>query len=100
VTHKESGITACGNTKSQHRNKQIALSVVVSRLKDKEQNKSDRQVSKLRNEQIPTLGRGTRVRTYNFIEGRVKDERVENKFRPEDIMKGKLDLIYNAKRRG
>jgi len=47
-----------------------------------------------RSSQIGTMGRGSRVRTYNFIENRVKDERVKKKFPTMKIMAGSLDLIY------
>jgi len=46
--------------------------------------------------QIGNMSRGCeKIRTYNFIEDRVKDERVDKKFRTKDIMSGRLDLIYN-----
>jgi len=94
VTHKPSGITACANTKSQYRNKQLALAVVVSRLQNKNDAQSSKETHKLRKKQIPNIGRGTRVRTYNFIEGRVKDERIQKQMRIQDIMSGQLGLIY------
>jgi len=95
ITHKPTGISACANTKNQHRNRQIALSVVTSRINAMQGAKDHNDHNNKRREQIGDMGRGTRVRTYNFIESRVKDERIKKKFRPQDIMKGKLNLIYD-----
>jgi peptide chain release factor 1 len=94
ITHKPTKLSACANTKSQHRNKQLALSILIDRIQKHENgaNKKDRNDKK--RAQIGNTGRGTRVRTYNFIENRVKDERVNKQFRTQDIMKGKLNLIY------
>ena len=35
ITHKPTGLSACANTKSQHRNRQLALSVLIGRIKNK-----------------------------------------------------------------
>jgi peptide chain release factor 1 len=95
IIHKPTGLTSCANTKSQHRNKQIALSVLVGRINEASNKVDSESYSKEVKSQIRDTGRGTRIRTYNFIESRVKDERVSKKFRTQDIMKGKLTLIYN-----
>jgi peptide chain release factor 1 len=95
IVHKPTGLSACANTKSQHRNRQIALSILIERIQKVEKNAGRKEYNKKRKEQIRDKGRGTKVRTYNFIESRVKDERVKKKFRTQDIMKGKLGLIYS-----
>ena len=99
ITHKPTKLTACANTKSQHRNRAIALSILIGRINDLEKSSDHKDYNEQRKSQIGNAGRGTRVRTYNFIENRVKDERVKKKFRVQDIMKGKLSTIYKEHQR-
>jgi protein subunit release factor A len=72
------------------------MAIVISRLRERDKELHDNSTNLNRRSQIGDMGRSSgRVRTYNFIEDRVKDERVDKKFRTKDIMSGKLDLIYN-----
>ena len=96
VTHIESKITVTIDGRSQHTNKKDAMAIIVSRLKEKDSKSHNNNTNQDRVEQIGNMGRGSRVRTYNFIEDRVKDERVKKKFRTRDIMSGNLDLIYKT----
>jgi peptide chain release factor 1 len=100
IVHKPTKLSACANTKSQHRNRQIALSILLKRIENAEKSVGRKEYNAKRKEQIRDKGRGTKVRTYNFIENRVKDERVKKKFRTQDIMRGKLFLIYKGHERG
>jgi protein subunit release factor A len=70
------------------------MAVVLARLKESQGDSDHESVNQERKEQFSSLGRGTRVRSYNFTHNKVKDERVKKKFRPKDIMAGRLDLIY------
>ena len=70
------------------------MSVLIGRINDSSSKEDSESYNKKVKSQIRDTGRGTKVRTYNFIESRVKDERVKKKFRTQDIMKGKLGLIY------
>ena len=88
ITHKESGISAYSAMKSQHHNYEVAMTVVLARLSDKQNAKVVARQNQDRSEQLGTKGRGTKVRTYNFIENRTKDERVSKNFRTSDIMSG------------
>jgi peptide chain release factor 1 len=99
IVHKPTKLSACANTKSQHRNRQIALSILLQRIQDAEKSAGRKEYNAKRKSQIRDKGRGTKIRTYNFIESRVKDERVKKKFRTQDIMKGKLGLIYQEYRK-
>lgn len=99
ITHIPTGLTAYSDTKSQHRNKQNAMAVLVARLREQDQSQKHEEVNAERGEQIRDMGRGTRVRTYNFIRSKVTDERRKKKFRTKDIMDGKLELIYKAAKR-
>ena len=96
ITHLPTGLSACANSKSQHRNRQLALSVLISRIEELGKGLSKEEYNKKRREQILDKGRSAgKVRTYNFIESNVRDERINKKFRTKDIMKGGLSLIYD-----
>lgn len=94
VTHILSGMTVCIDGRCQHINKKDAMAIIISRLKNKDMALQNGSTNMDRVSQIGNMGRGTRIRTYNFIDDRVKDERIDKKFRTKDIMNGRLDLIY------
>jgi peptide chain release factor 1 len=94
ITHVPTGISAYSDMKSQYRNREAAMQVVLARIAETRQQTEQDARSNQRLGQIGNMGRGTRVRTYNFIEGRVRDERVRGNFKVNKIMNGNLDLIY------
>jgi len=95
VTHKPTKITAysCAN-RSQHKNKENAMNVVLSRLMEKKNAKESKEINQKRQEDIGNKGRGSRVRVYDFLRGFVNDERVKGNFAIKKIMKGDLGDIY------
>lgn len=99
ITHKPTGITATASSKSQYSNRKKALSVIQARVQEHQESKSANSVNHKRNKQIGDMGRGTRVRTYSFTNGIVKDERVKKSFRIKDIISGSLGKIYKAYRK-
>jgi peptide chain release factor 1 len=95
VTHKPTGVHACSTLKSQHRNREMALAVVLGRLHDRGVIKQHSDYNSQRKDQIGNMGRGGAfVRNYNFIDGRTTDKRVNGNFRTNKIMNGDLSLIY------
>lgn len=100
ITHVPTGITACSDSRSQHRNLQIAKQVIAARLADRKAGQKHTQRNKERSSQIGDMGRGMRVRTYSFTNGVVYDERVNKKFRIDNIMKGGLGKIYKIVKKG
>lgn len=94
ITHIPTKITAYSCTRSQYSNRKNAMAVLLARINEVQKSESDSKINEQRREQIRDMGRGVRVRTYNFIQDRTSDERVGKQFRTSDIMKGKLDLIY------
>ncbi len=98
ITHIATGINATIDSRCQHTNKNDAMAVVISRLKDRDNSIQNNNTNMDRVSQIGNMGRGDgKIRTYNFIEDRVKDERIQRKFRTKEIMNGRLDLIYSEK---
>ena len=98
ATHVPTGITAyIQNNRSQHTNRERAIQVIATRLADTNNGTMQDEHNAIRRQQIGNMSRsGARVRTYNFIENRVTDERSSKKFRTEDIMRGRLELIYKS----
>ena len=94
ITHIPTGLTAYSAERSQHRNRENAMAVLLARLREKDGFQKHEEVNADRALQIRDMGRGTRIRTYNFIYDRVTDERCKKKFRTKDIMDGKLELLY------
>ncbi len=94
ITHIPTGISAYAQEKSQQQNRKTAMEVLVSRVHEKRRNSLNSSQNELRQGQIGNMSRNGKIRTYNFIEDRVKDERISKKFRTKDIMKGNLGLIY------
>lgn len=77
MTHVPTGLVAqCQDEKSQHKNKDKALSVLRSRLYEMELAKKQEEDAKKRNSQVSSGDRSAKIRTYNYPQGRVTDHRI------------------------
>jgi peptide chain release factor 1 len=77
LTHIPSGLVVyCAEGKSQHSNRDKAMKVLLSRLKQIEEDKVRKEASDARLSQIGTGDRSERIRTYNFPQTRVTDHRI------------------------
>ena len=76
VTHIPTGLSVASQTeKSQHRNKDIAMRLLRSRLLEAMQKEEAQKHADQRKTQIGTGDRSERIRTYNFPQNRVTDHR-------------------------
>jgi peptide chain release factor 1 len=93
ITHSATGIVAvCQDERSQHKNKEKAMSVLRSRLFDLELRRQQQERSEARRSQVGSGDRSERVRTYNFPQSRVTDHRVGlTSHSLESILDGDLD---------
>lgn len=101
VTHLETGIVVqCQDEKSQHRNKERALSVLRARLLDHRRREEEQRRGQARRSQIGSGDRSERARTYNFPQNRVTDHRVDGLtlYSLDRIMEGELDELIAALR--
>jgi len=98
VTHNPTGIVvSCQDEKSQLKNKDKALKILIAKLYELEQEKQRSMVSAERRSQVGTGNRNERIRTYNYPQGRVTDHRVGlTLHRIDSILDGDLDEIMDT----
>lgn len=98
VTHIPTGIVvSCQDEKSQHRNKEKALRILRARLYEMAEREQIEKISKDRRKQVGTGERAEKIRTYNFIQGRVTDHRINlTLYKLEAILDGELDDLIDA----
>ena len=98
LTHVPTGIVvSCQNEKSQLQNKESALRILRARLLADAQEKAAAVASAERKNQVRTVDRSERIRTYNFPENRLSDHRVNYKSNNLDIvLNGELDDVIQS----
>lgn len=97
ITHLPTGIVVTSSEKSQHRNREIAMQVLKTRLFDMERQKVHDERSADRKSQVGSGDRSERIRTYNFPQGRMTDHRINlTLYSLDKIMQGDLDETIDA----
>ena len=97
ITHLPSGIVVTSSEKSQHRNREIAMQVLKTRLYDLQRQQADEARAADRKEQVGSGDRSERIRTYNFPQGRLTDHRINlTVYRLDQVMDGDLKEIIEA----
>lgn len=97
ITHIPTGIVVTSSEKSQHRNREIAMQVLKTRLYDAERQRIDSERSDSRASQVGSGDRSERIRTYNFPQGRMTDHRINlTLYKLDAVMQGDLDEIVDA----
>jgi peptide chain release factor 1 len=89
MLHLPTGIMVVSAEKSQHRNREIAMKVLRSRIYEAERQKVADERATARKEQVGSGDRSQRIRTYNFPQGRVTDHRI-------NVTLHKLDAVING----
>jgi peptide chain release factor 1 len=97
ITHMPSGIVVTSAEKSQHRNREIAMQVLKTRLYDAERQKVHDERSANRAAQVGSGDRSERIRTYNFPQGRMTDHRINlTLYKLDTILQGDLDEVIDG----
>lgn len=97
ITHLPTGIIVVSSEKSQHRNREIAMQVMKTRLYDMERQRVDDERAAERKGQVGSGDRSERIRTYNFPQGRVTDHRINlTLYRLDQVIAGDLDEFIDA----
>jgi len=98
ILHKPTGLVVSSREeRSQLKNRERALQILRAKLLDEKLRKEEEVVRKERKEQIGTADRSEKIRTYNFLQDRITDHRINESFHNiEKIMQGNIDPIIEA----
>ena len=90
-------VVVCQDERSQHKNKQRAMSMLRAKLFESEQQKHDAEISENRKSQVGTAERSEKIRTYNYPQDRITDHRISSSFHGvQKIMDGELNDLIDA----
>ena len=97
ITHIPTNIVVtCQAGKSQHKNKEMAMNVLVSKLTEIEEQKTSSEENNIRASSIGSGDRSAKIRTFNFPQSRVTDHRVNKSwFNISEILAGEglIDVV-------
>jgi peptide chain release factor 1 len=90
LTHTPTGLVVVSQQeKSQHRNREIAMRILCSRLLEQIRSEEAEKTAEQRRSQVGTGERSERIRTYNFPQNRVTDHRYGiTRHNLPDVMEG------------
>lgn len=93
ITHLPTGIVvACQDEKSQHKNKDKAMKILMARLYEHELEEQQKSLSADRKSQVGTGDRSEKIRTYNFPQSRVTDHRINKTIHQlQDFLDGNIE---------
>tara|TARA_Y100000588_G_C14278520_1_gene935689 strand:+ start:1400 stop:2482 length:1083 start_codon:yes stop_codon:yes gene_type:complete len=98
LTHVPTGIVVeCQDSRSQHKNKARAETLLKAKIFDQQQEKLTKQRAEERKILIGSGDRSERIRTYNFPQGRVTDHRIGlTLYNLSEIMEGDINELIQA----
>ena len=98
IVHEPSGIVVqCQDGRSQHKNKEKAMTMLRAKLYDHQRQELDRERSASRKGQVGSGDRSERIRTYNFPQGRITDHRINLTLHKLDrVLEGELEELVVA----
>jgi peptide chain release factor 1 len=93
ITHIPTGtVVACQDDRSQHKNREKAMRLLVARIAEEQRRKAQEEMSNLRLSQMGSGDRSERIRTYNFPQNRITDHRIDlTLYKLDRVMEGDLD---------
>ena len=98
ITHLPTGVVVeCQDERSQHKNKDRAMSILRSRLYEAKMQEQTDAIASERRSQVGSGMRNERIRTYNFPQGRLTDHRIGlTLYKLDNVMNGDLDETIDA----
>jgi len=97
LIHKPTGIRVkCTQERSQMKNRDLAMKILMSKLFDIENEKRDMEERERRGSQIGTGGRSEKIRTYNWKDSRCSDHRLGQNFPLSGFLNGDIGSIIDA----
>jgi len=94
VTHKPTGISVRCETKSQHRNKELALGILRARLLVLEQDREEGKRNSKRRSQVGSGMRGDKRRTIAVQRGTVQDHETGKSTSIKSYLRGGVDDLW------
>lgn len=92
--HKPTGTMVWIDGRNQHQNRKEAIRILTAKVNDERLMKENAEYSKFRKEVMGDGGRGSKIRTYNYINGRIADHRLNKKTtKIKQVMKGEFEHI-------
>ena len=98
VTHLPTGlVVTCQDERSQHKNRDKAMKVLRSRLYEMERERREAGTASERRSQVGGAWRSEKIRTYQFLQGRVTDHRLGmTLYKLDAVLDGDLDEFIDA----
>ena len=98
LTHKPTGLVVRATAeRSQSANKEIALIILSAKIEAMQKEEEDKKYAANRKEQVGVANRSEKIRTYNILQDRITDHRLNKNWHGiENIMKGQIDNIIDA----
>jgi peptide chain release factor 1 len=98
ITHLPTGIVVeCQDDRSQHRNRDKAMKVLATRLRDRQMREAQAREAAHRKSLVGSGDRSERIRTYNFPQGRLTDHRINlTLYKLDRVMDGDIDEVLAA----
>ena len=97
LLHKPTGIRIkCTQERSQLKNKELAMKMLMSKLYDMENEKREMEERNRRGVQIGTGGRSEKIRTYNWKDSRCSDHRLGQNYPLQQFLGGDLGPMHEA----
>ncbi|OHA91309.1 MAG: hypothetical protein A2758_02510 [Candidatus Zambryskibacteria bacterium RIFCSPHIGHO2_01_FULL_49_18] len=98
IIHKPTGIDVRSQSqRNQGANKEKAMEILIAKLERLKEEEEAKKYSGDRKAQIGTADRSEKIRTYNFLQDRITDHRINKSWHNiERIMKGEVESILKA----
>jgi peptide chain release factor 1 len=98
ITHLPTGtVVECQDDRSQHRNREQAMKVLVSRIMDAKRRAAHNKEAETRKSLVGSGDRSDRIRTYNFPQGRISDHRINlTLYKIDAMMDGDIQELLGA----
>lgn len=96
MTHRPTGISVFINGRSQNVNKKEARNILEQRVANHHDSLDKQKRDNDKMQQVDGGGRSNKIRTYNFVKGRVVDHRLGTRTsNVKKVMKGHFELLFN-----
>jgi len=98
IVHEPTGIIAtCQDEKSQHKNRDKAMRVLMARLMQRQEEEQEKEMASSRKSQVRSGDRSEKIRTYNFPQNRITDHRISyTAYNLTEFLDGDMDAMLEA----